>query len=228
MIDLVENLNHILQRIRAAELNYHRPTGCVRLLAVTKTQAPTRIQPLIAAGQQNFGENYVQEALSKISTLSANELVWHFIGPIQSNKAKEIAQNFSWVHTLSRQKEAQLLSQHRLPHLPPLNICIQVKLDDDSKKSGLIIKDVPQLIAAIHALPGLQLRGLMTLPPFSPEFAQQRAYFKQVRELFEQLNEKGAKLDTLSMGMTQDLEAAIAEGATTVRIGTGLFGPRLG
>jgi pyridoxal phosphate enzyme (YggS family) len=225
MIDVTVNLNAIMQRIHVAVQKYQRPAGSVSVLAVSKSHAPTLISALNAAGQQDFGENYLQEALLKISALSQKRLIWHYIGPIQSRKAPEIAHNFSWVHTISRFKEAHLLSQQR-HGLDPLQICIQVKLDDNPKKSGMTISDVPSLIESIKALPNLKLRGLMTIPPFTEDFDQQRKHFSLLKTLFMSLNDKGAQLDTLSMGMTHDLEAAIAEGATIVRIGTGIFGAR--
>ncbi len=215
-----------MQRIQGAVEKFQRQPGSVSLLAVSKSHAPTLISALIAAGQHDFGENYLQEALLKISALSQKRLVWHYIGPIQSKKAPEIAHNFSWVHTISRFKEAHLLSQHRPPFLDPLQICIQVKLDDNPKKSGIAISDVASLIESIKELPHIRLRGLMTIPPFSEDFEQQRKYFSLLKTLFLSLNAQGAQLNTLSMGMTHDLEAAIAEGATIVRIGTGIFGSR--
>lgn len=226
MTNLITNFHTILHRIRAAEQEYHRHPESVSLLAVSKTQAPAQMIPLIDAGQQSFGENYVKEALVKLSALSQKQLVWHFIGPIQTNKANDIAQNFSWVHSVCRLKEAERLSQFRTSISEPLNICIQVKLDDNPRKSGADPGQVPSLVEAMKALPHLRLRGLMTLPPYVETFDAQRTYFRLLRKLFEQLNQQGAALDTLSMGMTHDLEAAIAEGATIVRIGTGLFGPR--
>lgn len=227
-MDLKKNLEMIQQRILVAQQNAHRTPGSVSLLAVSKTQAIAQIAQLFALGQKDFGENYVQEALPKIQALSDYSLVWHFIGPVQSKKAKDIAQHFSWVHTISRHKEAQLLSNARASQLPALNLCIQVKLDNSPTKGGIFPQDVPELVDAIKTLPRLSLRGLMALPPVGKDFEQQRHYFKMVRDLFEALNQKGANLDTLSMGMTQDLEAAIAEGSTLVRVGTGLFGPRKG
>lgn len=227
-MDLKKNLEMIQQRILVAQQCVHRPPGSVSLLAVSKTQAITQIAQLFALGQKDFGENYVQEALPKIQALSDKPLIWHFIGPVQSKKTKDIAQYFSWVHTVSRLKEAQHLSDARSPQLPALNLCIQVKLDNSPAKGGIFPQDVPELVGAIKNLPRLSLRGLMALPPLEEDFEQQRQYFKIVRDLFEALNQKGANLDTLSMGMTQDLEAAIAEGSTLVRVGTGLFGPRKG
>lgn len=227
-MNLTTNLTSILQRIRVAEQHYERPNQSVALLAVSKGHSIASIANLLQAGQYHFGENYVQEALSKISALSQKQLIWHFIGPIQSNKIRLLAQNFSWVHTVYRLKDAQKLSAFRPPHLGPLNICIQIKLDANPNKSGIPLTQVPVLLESIKNLPHLTLRGLMTLPPYSEDFQEQRTYFKLVHELFISLNEQGYSLDTLSMGMTSDLEAAIAEGATMVRIGTGIFGPREG
>jgi pyridoxal phosphate enzyme (YggS family) len=217
-----------LQRIRTAELKYHRPPDSVCLLAVSKSQAPTQIATLFDAGQQSMGENYLQEALVKISALSQKQLIWHFIGQCQLRKVPLIAQNFSWVHTVSRLKEAQALSNHRPKDLGALNLCIQVKLDDNPNRSGAKMEDIADLVKAIQPLPHLKLRGLMTIPPITEDFDLQRKYFRLIKNLMMQLNEQGAHLDTLSMGMTHDLEAAIAEGATIVRVGTGIFGPRQG
>jgi pyridoxal phosphate enzyme (YggS family) len=214
------------QRIQVCEQKYHRTSGSVSLLAVSKTHAPTPIAILHGAGQQSFAENYLQEALVKISALQEKRLIWHYIGPIQSKKAKDIAQNFSWVQTVCRLKEAKLLSWHRSFYEIPLNICIQIKLDDNPKKSGISIEEAPALVDSLQSIPHLKLRGFMTIPPFAEDFERQREYYRVVYNLFATLNAKGAQLDTLSMGMTHDFEAAIAEGATIIRIGTGLFGPR--
>ncbi len=226
MTDLLTNFHTILQRIQVCEQKYHRTTGSVSLLAVSKTHAPTLIATLHDAGQQSFAENYLQEALVKISALQEKRLIWHYIGPIQSNKAKEIAQNFSWVQTVCRLKEAKLLSQYRAFNESPLNICIQIKLDDNPKKSGISLEEAPTLVDSLQSMPHLKLRGLMTIPPLVEDFERQREYYREVCNLFTTLNAYGAQLDTLSMGMTHDFEAAIAEGATIIRIGTGLFGPR--
>lgn len=226
MVYLVTNFQTVTERIRIAEEKYQRVPKSVSLLAVSKTQSPIQIMSLVDAGQQAFGENYLQEALVKLSALSEKRLTWHFIGPIQTNKAKDIAQNFSWVHTLTRTQEAERLSRFRAQSSTALNICIQVKLDKNPNKAGVPAEAVPALIEVVKNLPHLSLRGLMTLPPYEEDFEAQRKHFRLLRELYEQLNAQGAKLDTLSMGMTHDLEAAIAEGATIVRIGTGLFGPR--
>lgn len=224
MIDILTNLQTLRERIRTAEQTYHRVPGSVSLLAVSKSHASTLIETLVGAKQHDFGENYLQEALIKISALKHKQLTWHFIGPIQSKKAPLIAQHFDWVQTISRYKEAQSLSECRPKDLGPLNICIQVKLDDNPKRSGVNLEDVPDLIKAIKPLPLLRLRGLMTIPPYTQDFEQQRKYFSLVTALYRQVND--GTLDTLSMGMTADLEAAIAEGSTLVRVGTGLFGPR--
>lgn len=228
MIDLIANFQNTLQRIHICEQEYHRPPGSVSLLAVSKSHAPARIASLNDAGQQAFGENYLQEALGKISALKEKRLIWHYLGPIQSKKAEEIAQNFSWVQSICRIKEAKLLSEFRAPMQSALNICIQIKLDDNPNKSGITPVEVPKLVADVMSFPHLKLRGLMTIPPYVQNVEDQRKYFHLMNELFTQLNAKGAQLDTLSMGMTHDFEAAIAEGATMVRIGTGLFGPRQG
>ncbi|MGD9592423.1 MAG: YggS family pyridoxal phosphate-dependent enzyme [Candidatus Berkiella sp.] len=226
MTDVATNLQVLLNRIRTLEQTYHRAPNSVSLLAVSKSQSASLIETLACAGQQDFGENYLQEALIKISALSHQQLSWHFIGPIQSKKAPLIAQYFSWVHTVCRLKEAQLLSKQRSHELGPLNICIQVKLDADPNRSGIAISEVPSLIQAIKDLPQLKLRGLMTIAPISNDFKQQCFYYDQLKSLMDSLNDKNA-LDTLSMGMSDSIEAAIAKGATIVRVGTALFGPRI-
>lgn len=225
-MDLEHNLSVIQQRILAAEQHFNRRPGSVSLIAASKTQPDWQIANLAKYGQYAFAENYVQEALRKISALKSYPLIWHFIGRIQSNKANLIAQHFDWVHTVSRFKDAQLLAFARGSSLSPLNICIQVKVADSDTKGGVYPEDVPSLQQAIQTLPHLTLRGLMAIPPQEKDFAKQRHYFRIVSQLFNTLNQKGAQLDTLSMGMTEDLEAAIAEGSTLVRVGTGLFGPR--
>ncbi|MBS0288903.1 MAG: YggS family pyridoxal phosphate-dependent enzyme [Proteobacteria bacterium] len=225
MTDIVTNLTLLWQRIHAAQTQYHRPLDSIKLLAVSKSHSPDHIAALFAAKQQDFAENYLQEALAKISALALKPLIWHFIGRVQSNKASLIAQHFSWVHTVYRLKEAQALSAHRPSHLGPLNICLQVKLENASNRAGAKLEEIPQLIQSIKALPLLRIRGLMTLPPYTEDFEQQRYYFKLVKTLFDTLNTNN-EYDTLSMGMSHDFEAAIAEGATLLRVGTGIFGPR--
>ncbi|HRE33089.1 MAG TPA: YggS family pyridoxal phosphate-dependent enzyme, partial [Candidatus Berkiella sp.] len=189
-----------------------------------KSHSADQIAKLFAAGQHDFGENYLNEALTKIARLPT-DIIWHFIGTIQAKKTPEIAQNFSWVHTVCRLKEAQLLSQHR-QGMPPLNICLQVKMENDPKRNGIYAHDLMSLLNAIQDLPNLQLRGLMVLPPQVEALTEQRAYFQALHSLLVHCNQQGAYFDTLSMGMTHDMEAAILEGATMVRIGTGIFGSR--
>ena len=191
---------------------------------MTKTQP---IEALIAAyreGQREFGENYVQEALAKQDRLAHFDIGWHFIGPIQSNKTKPIAARFSWVHGVDRLKIAQRLNEHRPPDLPPLNVCLQANVSREPSKAGVDVDELPALAAEIAALPRLRLRGLMAIPAPTPDIEQQRAYLGSLRKAFEKLSHLG--LDTLSMGMSGDLEAAILEGATLVRIGTAIFGAR--
>jgi pyridoxal phosphate enzyme (YggS family) len=193
------------------------------LLAVSKTKPAAALREAFAAGLRDFGENYLQEALSKQLELADLPLCWHFIGPIQSNKTRAIAEHFAWVHSVDRLKIAQRLSEQRPAELPPLNICIQVNVSGEASKSGCTPADLPALVAAISALPRLKLRGLMAIPEPTADSAEQNAAFATVRILQDSLN---LPLDTLSMGMSHDLEAAIAQGATWVRIGTALFGAR--
>ncbi len=225
MIDVVTNLKTLLKRIKSLEQTYHRAPGSVSLLAVSKSHPISLIETLVGAGQHDFGENYLQEALLKISALAHHQLSWHFIGHIQSKKAPLLAQHFSWVHTVCRLKEAQLLSQYRAKEHGPLNICIQVKLDDNPNRSGVMIADVPNLLLEIKHLPLLNVRGLMTIAPISEDIEQQRHYFTQVKRLYDKLNDKN-EFDILSMGMSDSLEAAIACGSTMIRVGTALFGER--
>ena len=198
----------------------------VRLLAVSKTFGAAAVRDVAACGQREFGENYLQEALEKQASLRDLPLVWHFIGPIQSNKTRAIAENFSWVHSVDRLKIAERLSAQRPPGLPPLQVCIEVNVSGEASKGGVAPAELPALAEAVAKLPGLQLRGLMAIPAPTPDAAAQRAAFRQVREQFDALRACGHALDTLSMGMSDDLEAAIREGATIVRIGTALFGER--
>jgi pyridoxal phosphate enzyme (YggS family) len=195
----------------------------VGLLAVSKTKPASDLREAFSAGLRDFGENYLQEALGKQTELSDLPLIWHFIGPIQSNKTRAIAENFAWVHSVDRLKIAQRLSEQRPADLPPLNVCIQVNVSGEASKSGCAPEDLPALAQAIIALPNLRLRGLMAIPEPTDDSDEQNAAFAAVRTLQDQLN---LPLDTLSMGMSHDLEAAIAQGATWVRIGTALFGAR--
>ena len=210
-------------RIRAAALAVQRDVTGVHLLAVSKTKPAVALREAYAAGLRDFGENYLQEARAKQVELADLPLCWHFIGPIQSNKTRDIAEHFAWVHSVDRLKIAQRLSEQRPAELPPLNICIQVNVSGEASKSGCTPQDLPALAAAIQALPRLKLRGLMAIPEPTEDRAEQDAAFATVRELQESLN---LGLDTLSMGMSHDLESAIAQGATWVRIGTALFGAR--
>ena len=223
MSTIAENIAKVGARIREAAQASQRDCATIGLLAVSKTKPAAAIRLAHAAGLRDFGENYLQEALEKQAELSDLPLIWHFIGPIQSNKTRAIAEHFAWVHSVDRLKIAERLSAQRPPHLPPLNICLQVNVSGEPSKSGCSPQDLPALAQAVSQLPHLKLRGLMTIPQPTEDRAAQRAAFARLRELQERLN---LGLDTLSMGMSHDLEAAIAEGATWVRIGTALFGVR--
>lgn len=223
MSTIAGNIAQVEARIRAAALAVHRDVTSIHLLAVSKTKPAAALREAHAAGVRDFGENYLQEARAKQIELADLPLCWHFIGPIQSNKTRDIAEHFAWVHSVDRLKIAQRLSEQRPADLPPLNICIQVNVSGEASKSGCTPADLPALAAAISALPRLKLRGLMAIPEPTEDRAEQDAAFVQVRSLQERLN---MGLDTLSMGMSHDLESAIAQGATWVRIGTALFGAR--
>lgn len=197
------------------------------LLAVSKTKPTEDIVTLYKAGQRNFGENYLQEALKKQRQLAHFAISWHFIGPVQSNKTRELAQNFSWVHSVDRLKIAKRLNDQRSTLLPPLNICLQVNIDQEETKSGLQIEGLESVVESVLSLDRLRLRGLMAIPRSSDTFEQQRKPFKKLAKTMDQLNQRfNVQMDTLSMGMSADLEAAICEGATVVRIGTAIFGAR--
>ena len=221
-----QNIQHIQQRIRSLELKYERPPHSVALLAVTKKQSIENIQDAIYAGQTEFGENYLQEALEKIEVFTDQNITWHFIGAIQSNKTQKIAAHFDWVHTVCDTKIATRLNDQRPAHLPPLNICLQINVSDEKTKSGIRAEDALSLAQYCLTLPRVKLRGLMTIPMHHNTLAEQRAELRKLCALFDTLTQDGLKLDTLSMGMSDDLEAAIAEGATMVRIGTAIFGER--
>lgn len=223
MSTLADNLSAISARIASAAQAVGRDPASVQLLAVSKTKPASAIREIHAAGVHDFGENYLQEALTKQQALSDLPLIWHFIGPIQSNKTKAIAEHFDWVHSVDRLKIAQRLSEQRPAGLAPLNICLQVNVSGEDSKSGCTPADLPALAKAVAALPNLRLRGLMAIPEPTEDRATQEAAFASLRKLQEGL---GLGLDTLSMGMSHDLEAAIAQGATWVRIGTALFGAR--
>ena len=221
-----DNLLTIGERIRVAESQYGRPAGSVKLLAVSKHQALPTLVEAIQADQLAFGENYVQEMAEKAAQLQQYPIEWHFIGPIQSNKTRQIAELATWVHSVDRLKIAERLSAQNPNSKQPIQICLQVNISDEASKSGVAAEQILELASAVKKLPNLQLRGLMAIPAPEEDFAKQRQAFAAVRGLCEQLNNQGFQLDTLSMGMSNDLEAAIAEGATIVRLGTALFGAR--
>lgn len=220
------NLAQVRKRIELAVLAAGRPADAVSLLAVSKTMPAQAVRDAFAAGQLAFGENYIQEGVDKIASLADLPLVWHCIGPIQSNKTKLVAENFAWAHSIDRLKIAERLSAQRPAHLPALQICLQVNVDGGSNKSGVTPTDLLALAQAVAQLPNLQLRGIMTIPEPAENEAAARSVHRQAKALFDSLNAAGLKLDTLSMGMTGDLEAAIAEGSTCVRVGTAIFGHR--
>lgn len=226
MTTISNALQAVRERIARAAVQCGRAPASIALLAVSKTFGPELIRAAYADGQRAFGESYTQEALPKIAALPELDLEWHFIGPLQSNKTKPIAQHFAWVHGVDRAKIAQRLSEQRPPDLPPLNICLQVNVSGEASKSGVAPAQLAALARTVAALPRIKLRGLMAIPAPTEDTAQQRAAFRAVRELFEQLNAQGFELDTLSMGMSHDLEAAIQAGATIVRVGSAIFGSR--
>ena len=223
MSTIADNLSALAERIDSAARAVGRDPASIQLLAVSKTKPASAIREIHAAGVRDVGENYLQEALTKQGELRDLPLIWHFIGPIQSNKTKAIAEHFDWVHSVDRLKIAQRLSEQRPAGLPPLNICLQVNVSGEDSKSGCAPADLPALANAVATLPNLRLRGLMAIPEPTEDRAEQEAAFASLRQLQERL---GLGLDTLSMGMSHDLEAAIAQGATWVRIGTALFGAR--
>jgi pyridoxal phosphate enzyme (YggS family) len=219
-------LQAIKMRITNYEKKYNRPANSVNLLAVSKKQPIEKMLAAYEAGQKSFGESYLQEALIKMSALSQQNIEWHFIGPLQSNKTRKIAEHFSWVHSVDSSKKAIRLNEQRPAHLPPLNICIEVNINNEITKSGVDLKEVLTLARTCLQLPQLKLRGLMAIPAEFKDITTQRREFHKLQELSENLNKEGITLDTLSMGMSNDFEAAIAEGATIVRIGTLLFEER--
>ncbi|GAB1394498.1 YggS family pyridoxal phosphate-dependent enzyme [Rhodocyclaceae bacterium] len=228
MTTIPANLQAVIKRIADACAEAGRNPAAVRLLAVSKTWPESAVRTAAGAGQMAFGESYVQEALPKMAALADLGLEWHFIGPLQSNKTRHVAENFDWVHSIERLKIAERLSAQRPEHLPPLSVCVEVNVSGETSKSGCTLDEAPALCRAVAALPRLSLRGLMAIPePMSDEkSALVRRHFAAVRTLQEQLVAEGLPLDTLSMGMSHDLEAAIMEGATIVRVGTAIFGER--
>jgi len=230
MASIASKLQQVRQRIDDACTRAQRPVQSVTLLAVSKTFGVDAVREAHAAGQRAFGENYVQEALAKMGALAdlRGSIQWHLIGPLQSNKTREVAAAFDWVHTIDRLKVAERLSAQRPAHLPPLQLCLQVNLSGEASKSGVAPREVAALARAVAALPMLRLRGLMSIPAPLEGVDAQRVPHRQLRELLQVLQSQGLALDTLSMGMSADLEAAIAEGATIVRAGSAIFGARSG
>lgn len=225
-INVATNLHSTRRRISNAEKLAGRPAGSVSLLAVSKTKSDRLIRAAWEAGQRAFGENYAQEAEEKARRLDDLAIEWHFIGPIQSNKTRGLAETMAWVHSIDRLKIARRLSDQRPQHLPPLNLCLQVKLSDEPSKSGIAPSEIPALAAQITELPNLSLRGLMAIPAATSDYQQQRMAFKQLQTQLFELQKQHPEVDTLSMGMSGDLEAAVVEGSTLVRVGTDIFGAR--
>ena len=228
MTSITVNLKQVRSRIAAAAAAAGRPVEAITLLAASKAQPPAALREAVAAGQTAFGENYVQEALDKMAALTdlRPRMQWHLIGALQSNKTRLVAQAFDWVHTVQRAKIAQRLSEQRPSALPPLQLCLQVNISGEASKSGVAADEVLPLARAVAALPRLRLRGLMAIPEPAADALSQRRAHRALHELFDQLEREDLALDTLSMGMSADLEAAIAEGATIVRVGTAIFGAR--
>ena len=224
--NLPERIAAVRKRIQAAAARCGRDVDSVTLLAVSKTHPAPLLRAAAAAGVEHFGESYVKEALPKIETLRGLELTWHYIGQLQANKTRPVAEAFAWVHGVDRLRIAQRLSEQRPFHAPPLNVCLQVNIGGERTKGGVTPQELPELAAAVAGLPGLKLRGLMCLPPPEEEESRQRHWFAETARLLNSLRVPGTTLDTLSMGMSADLEPAVEAGATIVRIGTALFGPR--
>jgi len=226
MATIATNLQGVNSRIERSARSAGRDPRDIVLVAVTKTFGPEAVRAAHAAGQRHFGESYVQEALEKMPLLGDLDLVWHYIGPIQSNKTRPIAERFAWAHSVDRLKIAERLSAQRPAQLPPLEVCIEVNVSGEATKSGVAPDALEALVTAVSRLPRLKLRGLMTIPEPTDDPALQRRPFERLRELRDALNRRGFALDTLSMGMSDDFEAAIAAGATIVRVGTAIFGSR--
>jgi pyridoxal phosphate enzyme (YggS family) len=226
MTSIAANLQAVRARIAAACAGAGRAVDSVQLLAVSKTWPAASVREAVAAGQRAFGENYVQEAVAKAAELKDSKLEWHFIGPLQGNKTRLVAENFAWVHSVERLKIAERLAAQRPPNLPALQVCLQVNISGEASKSGCSPDDLAILARTVAVLPGLRLRGLMAIPEPGDDVRLQRSRFALLRELRDRLDAEGLGLDTLSMGMSHDLEAAILEGATIVRIGTAIFGER--
>ena len=226
MSAIASNLQDVQERIRRAAEACERDVNGIKLLAVSKTWPASCVRDAAAAGQRAFGENYVQEGVDKVRELADLDLEWHFIGPLQSNKSRPVAESFAWVHSVDRLKIAERLSAQRPPDLPLLQVCVQVNVSGEASKSGCEPAEALALCRAVAALPNLTLRGLMAIPEPTEDVAEQRRAFRKLKELADAIGAAGLPLDTLSMGMSHDLEAAIAEGATLVRVGTAIFGER--
>lgn len=225
---IAQNIAKLRERIRIASQKNQRDPASICLLAVSKTQPAELIRQAAEAGVGNIGENYLQEALDKMALLADLPLCWHFIGPLQSNKTRAVAEHFDWVHSVDREKIARRLSQQRPAGLAPLNVCLQVNISKEDSKAGADPADLEELARTVSGLPGLRLRGLMAIPALTADASQQRANFSTLRNALQKLQALHPELDTLSMGMSADLDAAIAEGSTLLRIGTAVFGPRGG
>ena len=230
MLSLPQNCSEGAQatqsRIAEACRAVSRSVDSVTLLAVSKGQSSAAIDSAARVGIENFGENFLQESLPKIESLKGRELTWHFIGRLQANKTRAVAENFAWVHAVDRIKIAERLSAQRPSHAPPLNVCLQLHVGGEASKGGVEAAQIAPIAISIRELPGIKLRGLMCMPPAETDIQRQREWFRETRQVFDYLNERGLGLDTLSMGTSADFEAAIAEGATIVRVGTAIFGPR--
>jgi len=223
---LQSNLLQVRARMTSAATRYGRDPNAVHLLAISKGHPANALHCLALQGQQDFGENYLQEALGKMRALHDLPITWHYTGQLQSNKTRPVAEHFHWVHTVDRERIAMRLSEQRPDNVPSLNVCLQILLQEEPGKGGIPPSEAAGLAAQVRALPRLKLRGLMCIPPASDDFQQQRDWFEQLASCMRELNSKGFELDTLSMGMSGDLEAAIAAGATWIRVGTALFGER--
>ena len=226
MTTISARLQAVIARIDKAARQSGRNPDAITLLAVSKTWPASAVREAAAAGQRSFGENYVQEGADKAAELAALGLEWHFIGPLQSNKTRAVAENFAWVHSVDRLKIAERLSEQRPEALLPLQVCLQVNISGEASKSGVAVSEVRALAQQVAQLPRLKLRGLMAIPAPTDDFLQQRHEFARLREIFDELKCTGLPLDTLSIGMSHDLEAAIAEGASIVRVGSAIFGER--
>ena len=229
MANIENNTTSVQRRLQQAARDAGRNPEDILLLAVSKTRTSAQVRTAMESGLSSFGENYLQEAIEKIAQLSNSAISWHFIGPLQSNKSRQVAEHFDWVHTVDRLKIAKRLSDQRAPDMPALNVCLQINIDNESSKSGLSPEQAIEVANSVALLPNLRLRGLMAIPKPSTEPAEQRQPFARLRALLEEINtrlDNSQKLDTLSMGMSGDLEPAIYEGATIVRVGTDIFGPR--